>query len=62
MIRFLTYLIILLVCQTTSFSNEKSKFFEIGQKKYAEKKSKEQRYAKYQELKKEFENQLTIIK
>ena len=44
MIRFLTYLIILLVYQTTSFSNEKSKFFEIGQEKYTEKKFEEAKF------------------
>ena len=44
MIKFLTYLIILLFCQTTSFSNEKSEFFEIGQKKYAEKKFEEAKF------------------
>ena len=44
MIRFLTYLIILLVYQTTSFSNEKSKFFEIGQEKYSKKKFEEAKF------------------
>ena len=44
MIKFFTYLIILLVYQTTSFSNEKSKFFEIGQEKYAEKNFEEAKF------------------
>ena len=44
MIKFFTYLIILLVYQTTSFSNEKSKFFEIGQEKYTENKFEEAKF------------------
>ena len=44
MIKFLTYLIILLACQTNSFSNEVSKFFEIGKEKYAEKKFEEAKF------------------
>ena len=44
MIKFLAYLVILLFYQTTSFSNEKSKFFEIGKEKYAEKKFEEAKF------------------
>lgn len=44
MIRFLTYLIILLVYQTTLFSNEKSKFFKFGKEKYTENKFEEAKF------------------